>query len=491
MSELLTKSGNHRVKKINDFIFKIEKDSTKGMNVPVTIYATDNLISKMVSDRTIDQAANVSTLPGVTKNVVVLPDGHEGYGFPVGGVAALDLEEGVISPGGVGYDINCGVRLLSTSLSEKDVKPNVKDLVNELFRSIPSGVGSEGSVKLTDSNLSELLIEGVRWAIEKGYGWKQDAEVCEEGGRMVGADPQSVSTIARKRGSPQLGSLGSGNHFLEVQKVNRIYDEKAAKAMGITQEGQSTVLIHCGSRGLGHQICSDYLRISEIALRNRGMKLVDRELACVPNNSIEGEDYRKAMYCALNFAWSNRQLITHWTRKAFEKVFQMSEQQLDMKLVYDVAHNIAKVERHKVEGEGMRDLVIHRKGATRAFPAGMDELPSKYYNIGQPVIIPGSMGTASWILFGNKKSLDLSFGSTAHGAGRTMSRSAARRTYSVENVRNRLESNGIYVKALTRDGVVEETPDAYKDVDEVANVSHSLGIATKVVRLIPIGVIKG
>ena len=491
MSELLTKSGNHRVKKINDFIFKIEKDSTKGMNVPVTIYATDNLISKMVSDRTIDQAANVSTLPGVTKNVVVLPDGHEGYGFPVGGVAALDLEEGVISPGGVGYDINCGVRLLSTSLSEKDVKPNIKDLVNELFRSIPSGVGSQGSVKLTESNLNELLIEGVRWAIEKGYGWKQDAEVCEEGGRMVGADPQSVSNIARKRGSPQLGSLGSGNHFLEVQKVNSIYDEKAAKAMGITEEGQLTVLIHCGSRGLGHQICSDYLRISEIALRNRGMKLVDRELACVPNNSVEGEDYRKAMYCALNFAWSNRQLITHWTRKTFEKVFQMSEQQLDMKLVYDVAHNIAKVERHKVEGEGMRDLVIHRKGATRAFPAGMNELPSKYYNIGQPVIIPGSMGTASWILLGNKKSLDLSFGSTAHGAGRTMSRSAAKRTYSVENVRNRLESNGIYVKSLTRDGVVEETPDAYKDVDEVANVSHSLGIATKVVRLVPIGVIKG
>ena len=491
MSELLTKSGNHRVKKINDFTFKIEKDSSKGMNVPVIIYATDNLISKMVSDRTIDQAANVSTLPGVTKNVVVLPDGHEGYGFPVGGVAALDLEEGVISPGGVGYDINCGVRLLSTSLSEKDVKPNIKDLVNELFRSIPSGVGSQGSVKLTESNLNELLIEGVKWAVEKGYGWKQDAEVCEEGGRMIGADPQSVSNIARKRGSPQLGSLGSGNHFLEVQKVNSIYDEKAAKAMGITHEGQLTVLIHCGSRGLGHQICSDYLRISEIALRNRGMKLVDRELACVPNNSVEGEDYRKAMYCALNFAWSNRQLITHWTRKTFEKVFQMSEQQLDMKLVYDVAHNIAKVERHKVEGEGMRDLVIHRKGATRAFPAGMNELPSKYYNIGQPVIIPGSMGTASWILLGNKKSLDLSFGSTAHGAGRTMSRSAAKRTYSVENVKNRLESNGIYVKALTRDGVVEETPDAYKDVDEVANVSHSLGIATKVVRLIPIGVIKG
>jgi tRNA-splicing ligase RtcB (3'-phosphate/5'-hydroxy nucleic acid ligase) len=491
MSELLTKSGNHRVRKINDFIFKIEKDDSRGMKVPVTIYATDSLISKMVTDRTIDQAANVSTLPGVRQNVVVLPDGHEGYGFPVGGVAALDLEEGVISPGGVGYDINCGVRLLSTSLTERDVKPKIKDLVNELFRSIPLGLGSQGAVKLTESNLDELLVDGVKWAIQQGYGRNQDAEVCEEGGRMVGADPASVSNMARKRGLPQLGSLGSGNHFLEIQKVNRIYDERAAKAMGITQEGQLTVLIHCGSRGLGHQICSDYLRISEIALRNRGLKLVDRELACVPNNSVEGEDYRKAMYCALNFAWSNRQLITHWTRKTFEKVFQMSEQQLDMNLVYDVAHNIAKVERHKVEGEGMRDLVIHRKGATRAFAAGMDELPSKYYSVGQPVIIPGSMGTASWILLGNKKSLDLSFGSTAHGAGRTMSRSAAKRSYTAENVRNRLESNGIYVKALTKDGVVEETPDAYKDVDEVVNVSHSLGIATKVARLIPMGVIKG
>jgi tRNA-splicing ligase RtcB len=491
MSELLTKSGNHRVRKINNFVFQIEKDTSKGMRVPVTIYATDNLISKMLTDRTIDQAANVSTLPGVRKHVVVLPDGHEGYGFPVGGVAALDLEDGIISPGGVGYDINCGVRLLATNLIEKDIQSKIKDLVNELFRTIPSGLGSQGALKLTESNLDELLVEGVKWVIEHGYGWKQDAEVCEEGGRMNGADPERVSDTARKRGSPQLGSLGSGNHFLEIQKVHRIFDDTAAKAMGITQEGQLTVLIHCGSRGLGHQICSDYLRISEIALRNRSIKLADRELACVPNNSPEGEDYRKAMYCALNFAWSNRQLITHWTRKTFEKVFQMSEQQLDMKLVYDVAHNIAKVERHKVEDEGMRDLVIHRKGATRAFPAGMNEIPIKYHSIGQPVIIPGSMGTASWILLGNKKSLDLSFGSTAHGAGRTMSRSAAKRSYTVENVRNRLESKGIYIKALTKDGVVEETPDAYKDVDEVADVSHSLGIATKVVRLIPVGVIKG
>jgi tRNA-splicing ligase RtcB len=427
----------------------------------------------------------------VRKHVVVLPDGHEGYGFPVGGVAATDLEQGIISPGGVGYDINCGVRLIRTGLVERDLRPKLKDLVNGLFSSIPSGVGSEGTVKLTKSELDELLVEGVHWAIDRGYGWKDDAEVCEEGGKIVGADPAKISETARKRGAPQLGSLGSGNHFLEIQKVDKIFDERAAESMGINKEGQLTVLIHCGSRGFGHQVCSDYLRISEIAMRKYGMKIADRELACVPNNSSEGEDYRKAMFSALNFAWCNRQMITHWTRKIFEKVFSTSEQQLDMKLVYDVSHNIAKLERHKVEDESMQDLVVHRKGATRAFPAGMDQIPTKYRNIGQPVIIPGSMGTASWILLGNKNSLDLSFGSTAHGAGRTMSRSAAKRSYTVENVRSGLQSKGIYVKALTKEGVVEETPAAYKDVDAIVEVSHSLGIATKVVRLIPIGVIKG
>lgn len=491
MSDLLTKSGNHRVRKISDLIFQVEKNEAKGMKVPVTIYANDNLISKMITDRTIDQATNVATLPGVIKHVVVLPDGHEGYGFPVGGVAATDLEEGVVSPGGVGYDINCGVRLIRTGLNEAEVRPRLKDLVNELFKSIPTGVGSEGAFKLARSELDELLVEGTNWAIERGYGWDQDIEVCEESGRMSGADPSSVSDIARKRGATQLGSLGSGNHFLEVQKVDKIYDQVAAKSMGLDHEGQVTILVHCGSRGFGHQVCSDYLRISEVALRKYGFKLADRELACVPNNSSEGNDYRKAMYSALNFAWCNRQMITHWTRKAFEKMFKISEQALDMQLVYDVSHNIAKVERHKVNGEGTRDLVIHRKGATRAFPAEMQQLPAKYYSIGQPVIIPGSMGTASWILLGNKKSFDLSFGSTAHGAGRTMSRSAAKRTHTVEGVRRSLESKGIYIKSLTKDGLVEETPDAYKDVDAVVDVSHSLGIATKVARLIPLGVIKG
>ena len=491
MSELVTKIGNHKVTKISEFEYRIERDSSKNMNVPVTIYANDDLISKMTVDRTIHQAANVSTLPGVMKQVVVLPDGHEGYGFPVGGVAATDLQEGVISPGGVGYDINCGVRLIKTNLSENEARPRLKDLVNELFRSIPSGVGSEGRVRLTKADLDELLLEGLDWAIRHGYGWEQDAQVCEEGGKMLDAEPENVSDTAKKRGTPQLGSLGSGNHFLEIQKVDKIIDERAAKAMGINEPGQLTVLIHCGSRGFGHQVCSDYLRISEIALKKYGTKLIDRELACVPNQSSEGQKYRSAMYSALNFAWCNREMITHWTRKTFEKVFNMNEQQLDMKLVYDVAHNIAKVERYKIDGEGVRDLVIHRKGATRAFPAGMDEIPAKYRDIGQPVIIPGSMGTASWILKGNKKSLDLSFGSTAHGAGRAMSRSAAKRSHTIEEVRTRLESRRIYVKALTKDGLVEETPDAYKDVDAVVDVSDSLGIATKVARLIPIGVIKG
>jgi tRNA-splicing ligase RtcB len=490
MNKIITKRGNHVIEKLNEFEFKINVDNSKKMNVPVTIYADDSLILKMSEDRTLDQAVNVSTLPGVRKHVVVLPDGHEGYGFPVGGVAATDMEEGVISPGGVGYDINCGVRLLRSNLHVNQVKPHLKDLVNELFNSIPSGVGSEGSIKLTRSELDELLIEGVDWAINHGYGYKQDSEVCEEKGRMIGANPESVSDTARKRGAPQLGSLGSGNHFLEIQQIQEIFDENAANMMGL-EKGQITVLIHCGSRGFGHQVCSDYLRYSEKSLKKYNIELIDRELACVPNNSIEGENYRKAMYSALNFAWSNRQIITHFTRKTFEKIFSSSETGLDMKLVYDVAHNIAKVERHKVDGEGMRDLVIHRKGATRAFPAGMEQVPEKYRQIGQPVIIPGSMGTASWILVGNKKSLDLSFGSTAHGAGRTMSRGAAKRSYTIEKVKAELDSKGIYIKALTKNGIVEETPLAYKDVDSVVNVSDKLGIATKVAKLVPMGVIKG
>ena len=476
-------------KKIGNMTYKIEKDETLGMRVPVIIYADDQLLEKMMTDRTIKQAVNVSTIPGILQNVVVLPDGHEGYGFPVGGVAAMDAEEGMISPGGVGYDINCGVRLLRTNLKEQDVRPKLKELVNDLFNSIPSGVGSKGAIRLSSSQLDEVLVKGVPWAIDNGYGTKEDAEVCEENGHMDNADPNKVSDRARKRGAPQLGSLGSGNHFLEIQKVAEIHDEEAAKRMGIEQ-GQVTVLTHCGSRGFGHQICSDYLRISEQALKKYNISLPDRELACVPNSSEEGESYRKAMFAALNFAWSNRQMITHWTRKSFERVFKQSEADLGMNLVYDVSHNIAKVEKHTIDGK-QKSVVVHRKGATRAFPANKEEVPKKYRDLGQPVFIPGSMGTGSWILLGQPNSMNLTFGSTAHGAGRTMSRTKARQNYTESQVRKFLSDKGIEVKALTRDGIVEETPQAYKDVDSIVNVSHELGIATKVAKLVPIGVIKG
>jgi tRNA-splicing ligase RtcB len=476
-------------KKIGENQYQIDADSNLGMKVPVRIYADEPLLQKMLSGRTITQAQNVSCIPGIVGQSIVLPDGHEGYGFPVGGVAAMDAEEGMISPGGVGYDINCGVRLLRTNLTEQVVRSKLKELVNDLFSSIPSGVGSKGAVRLSPSELDEVLVRGVSWAIDHGYGSSDDSDVCEENGQIKNADPNKVSDRARKRGAPQLGSLGSGNHFLEVQKVAEIHDEEAAKRMGI-KEGTITVLIHCGSRGFGHQVCSDYLRVAEQAMTKYDINLPDRELACVPNTSEEGESYRKAMFAALNFAWSNRQMITHWTRKSFERVFNQTESDLDMKLVYDVAHNIAKIEKHKVDGKE-RKVVIHRKGATRAFPANRDEIPLKYRDLGQPVLVPGSMGTASWILLGQPNSMDLSFGSTAHGAGRTMSRTKARRNYNEDDVKKSLNDKGIFIKALTRDGIVEETPQAYKDVDAVVNVSHNLGIATKVAKLVPIGVIKG
>ena len=476
-------------KKIGENQYQIDADPNLGMKVPVKIYADEPLLQKMLSDRTIMQARNVASIPGIVSHSVVLPDGHEGYGFPVGGVAAMDAEEGMISPGGVGYDINCGVRLLRSNLNEQTVRSKLKDLVNDLFSSIPSGVGSKGAVRLTNSELDEVLVNGVNWAIDHGYGSPNDSDVCEENGKIPGADPNKVSDKARKRGAPQLGSLGSGNHFLEIQKVAEIHDEEAANRMGI-KEGTITVLIHCGSRGFGHQVCSDYLRVAEQAMEKYNIHLPDRELACVPNNSEEGDSYRKAMFAALNFAWSNRQMITHWTRKSFERIFNQTESDLDMKLVYDVAHNIAKVEKHKVGGEE-RKLVVHRKGATRAFPSNRSEIPSKYRDLGQPVLVPGSMGTSSWILLGKPNSMDLSFGSTAHGAGRTMSRSKARRNFTEDYVKKSLNDKGIFIKALTRDGVVEETPEAYKDVDSVVNVSHNLGIASKVAKLVPIGVIKG
>jgi len=474
-------------KKVGEMEHVIEPTPENGMRVPVRILADGELLAKMMRDRTILQATNVAAMPGIVGSCVVLPDGHEGYGFPVGGVAAMDAGDGMISPGGVGYDINCGVRLLRTGLSERAVRERLKDAVLDLFNTIPSGVGSKGALRLRAGDLDEVMVRGVDWAVGAGHATSADAESCEEAGQMAGAEPSRVSERARKRGTPQLGSLGSGNHFLEIQRVDEIHDEEAARRMGL-EEGQVTVLTHCGSRGFGHQVCSDYLRVSETALEKYGISLRDRELACVPNSSEEGEAYRGAMCAALNFAWCNRQMITDWTRKSFGRIFGVSED--DLELVYDVSHNIAKVEEHRVDGQRRR-VVVHRKGATRAFPSGLEEVPSRYRDLGQPVLVPGSMGTASWVLLGRPGSMEATFGSTAHGAGRTMSRSRARRDYTEEQIRGELREAGVFVKSMTREGLVEEAPQAYKDVDRVVSVSHELGIATRVARLVPMGVVKG
>lgn len=484
----------YELQKISDVEFRIDPSARPGMNVPVTIYANDSLITKMQTDRTIGQAVNVSFLPGVKKHVLVLPDGHEGYGFPIGGVAATDFEKGVISPGGVGYDINCGVRLIRTNLMEKDVRPRVKELVKEMFRAVPSGLGSFGALNLSTSELDRVLSEGVKWAVASGYGVSKDLEFCEENGNMKHSDSSKVSGEAKKRGAKSLGTLGSGNHFVEVETINQILDPEAAKAFGIENKGQVCVLLHTGSRGLGHQVCSDYLRIVEANSGNFKISLPDRELACAPAGSREAENYRLAMGSALNYAWTNRQVITQNIRRAFERVFHMSASDLQMDLVYDVAHNICKVEEHEIDFGNPKKkakVFVHRKGATRAFPKGNEEVTMAYRNVGQPVLIPGSMGTASWVLLGQAKSMEASFGSTAHGAGRMMSRGAAIRTYPYEQIRHELESRGIVLEAASKKGAVEEAPGAYKDVDMIAEVSDKVGIATKVVRLTPMAVVKG
>ena len=486
---LFTRNGVP-IKKISEIEYKVEIDSKKGMLVPVIIYANEILISKMLTDRTIDQAINVAHLPGVQKNVLVLPDGHEGYGFPIGGVAATDTKSGVISPGGVGYDINCGVRLIRTNISKKEIEPKLKELLKELYNKVPSGLGSKGKLHLKQGQLEEVLVKGVKWAVENGYGWEKDMEYCEENGNIEGANPTKVSDLAKKRGAPQLGSLGSGNHFLEIQTVNQIVDKEAAKKFRIDELDQIVILIHTGSRGFGYQVCSDYLKIVETAMNKYNIKLPDRELASAPNNSEEAQNYLDAMKCALNFAWSNRQMITHWIRQSFEKVLKYSESDLEMNLVYDVAHNIAKLEKHRINDEN-KEVIVHRKGATRSFPPGNESIPSSYREYGQPVLIPGSMGTASWVLLGSEKAMDLSFGSTAHGAGRMMSRSRARKDYPAEIVKYKLNKKGILIESASWRGISEEAPGAYKDVDIVVDVSDKIGIGTKVVRLTPIGVVKG
>lgn len=480
--------------KVGDVEYHIAQNSKPGMRVPVTIYANDSLIEKMQTDRTIDQAVNVTHLPGVRKHMIVLPDGHEGYGFPIGGVAATDFDNGVISPGGVGYDINCGVRLIRTNLTEKQVRPKLRELVKEVFHAVPSGLGNVGALTLSNSQLDNVLSEGVTWAVNNGYGTSADVEHCEENGTMKHSDSSKVSSEAKKRGAKSLGTLGSGNHFIEIESVNKVFDSVAAEAFGIGSENQVCVLMHTGSRGLGHQVCSDYLKIIDVAAPSFKIELPDRELACAPAGSREAESYRFAMGAALNYAWTNRQVITARVRKAFERVLQMTESDLEMKLVYDVAHNICKVEEHSVDPSNPKKkekVFVHRKGATRAFPKGSEAIPLAYRSIGQPVLIPGSMGTASWVLLGQEKSMEVSFGSTAHGAGRVMSRGAAIRNYPYEVVRKDLESKGIMLEAASKKGAVEEAPGAYKDVDSVADVSDRVGIGTKVIRMTPMAVVKG
>ncbi|NON62161.1 RtcB family protein [Acidianus sp. RZ1] len=478
------------VKRIGSYEWRIEKTEQSCMRVPVTVFADDVLIEKMKQDLTLKQATNVACLPGVKEGIYVLPDGHQGYGFPIGGIAATSIDEGgVVSPGGIGYDINCGVRLLRTNLDYDDVKPKLNELVNEIYRNVPSGVGSEGKVKLTSSELDKVLSEGVKWATEKGFGWSEDMENIEQRGSWDLAEPDKVSSIAKKRGSAQLGTLGAGNHFLEVQVVDKIYNERIAKALGITHEGQVTVMIHTGSRGLGHQIASDYLQIMERAMKKYNIQVPDRELAAIPFSTREGQDYFHAMVSGANFAWSNRQLITHWVRESFGKVFKVDPEKLDLHIIYDVAHNIAKIEEYDVEGKREK-LLVHRKGATRAFPPGSQEIPVEHRETGQVVLIPGSMGTASYVMTGIPEGRRTWF-TAPHGAGRWMSREAAVRSYPTNTVVENLEEKGIVVKAATRRVVAEEAPGAYKDVDRVAKVADEVNIARLVLRLRPIGVTKG
>ncbi len=478
------------LKKIDSNIWEIPKETQSQMKVPGRIYADEILLNNITQGRTLQQCVNISCLPGIYKYAITLPDGHQGYGFPIGGVAAFDYDEGIISPGGVGYDINCGVRLLRTNLTRKEVYPELPHILDTLFKYIPSGLGSRGRIRLTESELNKVMSEGVDWAIGQDYGWAEDLERCEENGCMTQADPVKVSKLAKKRGIPQLGSLGSGNHFLEIQLVDKIYDEKVAKQFGVEYEDQIIVMIHTGSRGFGHQVCSDYLQVMERASRKYHIALPDRELACAPGNSREGEDYYAAMSCAANYAWTNRQMITHWIRQTFKNIFHKSAETLGLHLVYDVAHNMAKIENHNINGIN-RKVYVHRKGATRALPPGHLDTPKTYRSVGQPVLLPGSMGTASYLLVGSSRCLDLSFGSTAHGAGRILSRRAATRQFRGYEVEQKLKAKGILIKAASGRIIAEEAPGAYKDIDRVAKVSNDLNIATLVARLIPIGVTKG
>jgi len=468
-------------KKVNDYLWEVPKQGK--MLVPARVFASDVLIEQIKGDRTLLQAMNVACLKGILKASLVMPDAHEGYGFPIGGVAAFDLEEGIISPGGVGYDINCGVRLLKTNFSVDDIMGKRKDLLPQLLREIPAGVGKGGQLKLSKDDLMEVISKGAQWAVDQNYGTKRDLRHMEEYGVMEEADPHMVSQRALERGKSQLGTLGSGNHFLEIQKVEEIYDEKVAKVFGI-EKGQVTIMIHTGSRGFGHQVATDYIKKMESKYGHA--HLPDRELINAPIQSELGQQYYKAMSCAINFAFVNRQMIMHWVREVFKRVMGDS----DIDLIYGICHNLAKIEKHKIDGE-TRKVCIHRKGATRAFGPGREEIPEVFRDVGQPVLIPGSMGTASYLCVGTREAEEISFASTAHGAGRAHSRSWALKHFRGDQIKKEMQRKNIEVLSTTTRGLVEEWDPAYKDIHQVVEVSHNAKLARKVAKLVPLGVVKG
>jgi tRNA-splicing ligase RtcB len=485
-------------KKITDWLWEIPKSFRSDMRVPARVYLSEEMLDDAFRDKSLSQLVNVATLPGIINYSLAMPDMHEGYGFPIGGVAAMDIKEGIISPGGVGYDINCGMRLLKSDYSEKDIKPHLEDLAGEIQKEVPSGLGRGRQIKIDITSINKILEGGAQRLVEQGYGEKEDLENCESQGKLPLADATTVSDHAKNRGRDQVGTLGSGNHFLEIQKVDKVFDAKVAKIFGLFKE-QIVIMIHTGSRGLGHQIATDYIRLMMKAMDKYGIKLPDRELAACPINSPEGKKYFSAMACGANYAWANRQMIAHFVRKAWKNI--LGEKVSPLIPLYDVAHNIAKIEKHPIPSssasygagkvnEKESEICLHRKGATRAFPPGHLEIPEKYREAGQPVIIPGSMGTASYILVGTNEG-EGAWYSTCHGAGRAMSRHEAMRRVSGQEVVKRLESKGIIVKCWSFRGIAEEAPMAYKDINNVVEVVHQAGLSKKVVRLIPLAVIKG
>lgn len=478
------------LKKIDDYRWEIPREFSPGMRVPGRIICDEKLLETVKKDQALLQVANVAHLPGIVNYSLAMPDIHWGYGFPIGGVAATDPDQGgVISPGGIGFDINCGVRLIRSNLTFQEVQPKLKTLVATLFNEVPCGVGQSGDIRISNQDRSRVVIQGAKWAVKNGYGVEEDLRHTEANGCLEGADPEAVSERAYERGRDQLGTLGSGNHFLEVQVIDQIYDHDAAQRFGL-EEGQITMMIHSGSRGFGYQICDDFLEQMRRTLTKYNIQVPDIQLACAPVHSPEGKKYLSAMRAAANYAWANRQCLMYLARQVFQRVFQRSWQELELNLIYDVAHNIAKFEKHKVNGTE-KTLCIHRKGATRAFPPGHEEIPEPYRDLGQPVIIPGDMGRNSYLLLGTAQAFNETFGSACHGAGRLMSRSQAARSSHGKNIEQELERQGIVVMGRGSKGIAEEQPAAYKNVNDVVHVIHEAGLAKRLVRMRPIGVIKG